>query len=386
MKGMILAAGKGTRLKPLTETIPKPMIPLIRKPVMEYIIEHLKSFGVDRLIVNTSHLSPVIENYFRDGHPWGVQIAYSFEGELIDGELNGKALGSAGGMKKVQDFSGFFDDTFIAICGDALIDLDISEAVTFHRMQKAIATLVLREVPFSQVHRYGVVQTDEAGRVLRFQEKPQIEEAVSNRINTGIYIFEPDIFDTIPSGREFDIGGDLLPSLVEKGKPVFGVQIPFQWVDIGSISDYWDASQSILSGKVKGYSVPGREVRPGIFTGIHLKLDLDEIEIVPPLYIGSGTAIGKGARIWGPTMIGANCMIDSGAIIRECLISDYTCIGSVAYLDKKIIFGNQCIDPTGQSINVEALDIAWVITDVRRKTELKETHKLIMELAKGVSI
>lgn len=133
MKAMILAAGKGTRVRPMTNVVPKPMIPLLGKPVMESIVEHLRDSGFDQIVVNTSHLASVIQDYFRDGSHFGVQIAYSFEGQINRGELQGEARGSAGGMKRIQDFSGFFDDTFAVLCGDALVDVDFQEAVKFHR-------------------------------------------------------------------------------------------------------------------------------------------------------------------------------------------------------------------------------------------------------------
>lgn len=382
MKAMILAAGEGTRVRPITFMLPKPMIPLVRTPVMEFIIQHLKSFGIDQVIINTSHLAPLIENYFRDGDRFGIQIAYSFEGKLVNGELKGEALGSAGGMKKVQNFSGFFDETFMVVCGDAFIDLDISKVLEFHATRKSIATIVLKDVPRSKVYKYGVVQTDDTGRILKFQEKPKIEEAISTTINTGIYIFEPEVFDFIPTGVTYDIANDLFPRLLLANKPLYGVSIPFQWIDIGSIPDYWAASQLILSDKVKGYSIPGHQIKKGIHGGINLRLNLNKVKIVPPVYIGSSTSIGDGAEIRGPTVIGSNCVIEPGAIIRGCLISDYTRVSSVAKLERKIIFGKKCIDPSGESLDIEEYHIGWVVDDVRKESEISESHKLLIELAK----
>ena len=190
MKAMILAAGKGTRVRPITHTTtPKPMIPILQKPVMEFLLELLREHGFNEIMVNVSHLSEEIENYFRDGQRFDVQIAYSFEGRISDGELIGEAMGSAGGLKKIQDFQAFFDDTFVVLCGDALIDMDLTEAVRRHREKGAMASLITKRVPRDQVSSYGVVVTDEAGRVLSFQEKPSVEEAASDMINTGIYIF-----------------------------------------------------------------------------------------------------------------------------------------------------------------------------------------------------
>jgi mannose-1-phosphate guanylyltransferase len=264
MKAMILAAGKGTRVRPLTHVVPKPMIPLLGKPVMESILEHLRDSGFDQIVVNTSHLAPVLQDYFRDGSQFGVEIAYSFEGLLDRGEVQGEALGSAGGMKRIQDFSGFFDDTFAVLCGDALVDVDFKKALRFHRERGSVATVILRDVPREEVFRYGVVATDASGRISQFQEKPAVGQAISTSINTGIYIFEPAVFDHIPSGRAFDIGGELFPSLVAAGAPLYGIELPFQWVDIGSVPDYWEASRLAVSGGIRGYRLPGREVAPGV--------------------------------------------------------------------------------------------------------------------------
>jgi mannose-1-phosphate guanylyltransferase len=194
MKAMILAAGKGTRVRPITHTIPTPMIPILQKPVMEFLLELLRQHGFTEVMVNVSHLAHEIENYFRDGQRFGVEIAYSFEGRIEDGQLIGEAMGSAGGLKKIQNFQPFFDDTFVVLCGDALIDLNLSEAVRRHRQKGALASMVTKRVPREQVSSYGVVVTDAEGRVQAFQEKPSVEDALSDTINTGIYIFEPEIF------------------------------------------------------------------------------------------------------------------------------------------------------------------------------------------------
>jgi mannose-1-phosphate guanylyltransferase len=186
MKAMILAAGKGTRVRPITHTTPKPMIPIMQKPVMEFLLELLRQHGFNQIMVNVSHLSEEIENYFRDGQRFGVQIAYSFEGRIEDGKLIGDALGSAGGLKRIQDFQPFFDDTFVVLCGDALIDLDLGEAVRRHKEKGAMASLITKRVLPDQVSSYGVVVSDPDGRVLSFQEKPSVEDAASDMINTGI--------------------------------------------------------------------------------------------------------------------------------------------------------------------------------------------------------
>jgi len=187
MKAMILAAGKGTRVRPITHTIPKPLIPILQKPVMEFLLELLRKHGFDQIMVNVSHLAEEIESYFRDGQRFGVNIAYSFEGRIEEGVLIGEALGSAGGIRKIQDFNPFFDETFVVLCGDALIDLDLTQALELHRQKGAIATVITKTIPKELVSSYGVVVSDENGRIQTFQEKPSVDDALSNQINTGIY-------------------------------------------------------------------------------------------------------------------------------------------------------------------------------------------------------
>ena len=198
MKAMILAAGKGTRVRPITYTIPKPLIPILQKPVMEFLLELLRQHGFDQIMVNVSHLAHEIEGYFRDGQRFGVNIGYSFEGSIVDGQLVGEAVGSAGGLRKIQDFNTFFDDTFVVLCGDALIDLDLTAAVKKHQANGAIATVITKKVPKEDVTSYGVVVTDDSGRIQSFQEKPSVEEALSTDINTGIYIFAPSSILVMP--------------------------------------------------------------------------------------------------------------------------------------------------------------------------------------------
>jgi len=366
MKAMILAAGKGTRVRPITQTIPKPMIPILQKPVMEFLVELLRQHGFDQIMVNVSHLADVIENYFRDGQKFGVQIAYSFEGRIEEGEMIGEALGSAGGMKRIQDFSPFFDDTFVVLCGDALIDLDLTAAVKWHREKGAIATIVMKSVPRDEVPSYGVVVTDDSGKIQAFQEKPSVEEALSTDINTGIYIFEPEIFKYIPSGEEYDIGSQLFPALVAEGAPFYGISMDFEWVDIGKVPDYWRAIQSVLLGQVKNVSIPGIEVRPGIYAGLNVAVNWDKVDITGPVYIGGMTLIEDGAKIVGPTMIGPNCWLCSGATVENSVIFEYSRLGSDVRLVDKLVFGRYCVDKTGAAIDLQAAALDWLITDARQ--------------------
>jgi mannose-1-phosphate guanylyltransferase len=366
MKAMILAAGKGTRVRPITHTIPKPMIPILQKPVMEFLLELLRQHGFTEVMVNVSHLAEEIENYFRDGQRFGVEIAYSFEGRIEDGELIGDALGSAGGLKKIQNFQHFFDDTFVVLCGDALIDLNLSEAVRRHRQSGALATIITKRVPKDRVSSYGVVVTDGNGRVQAFQEKPSVEEALSDEINTGIYLFEPEIFEHIPDGVPFDIGSELFPKLVAEGLPFYALPMDFEWVDIGKVPDYWHAIRSVLQGEVRQVTIPGKQVRPGIYTGLNVAANWDKIKVEGPVYVGGMTKIEDGVTIIGPAMIGPSCHICAGATIDNSIIFDYSRIGAGVKLTEKLVFGRYCVDKSGDHIDVQEAALDWLITDSRR--------------------
>ena len=366
MKAMILAAGKGTRVRPITYTIPKPLIPILEKPVMEFLLELLRQHGFDQIMVNVSHLANEIENYFRDGQKFGVQIAYSFEGRIVDGVLVGEAIGSAGGMRRIQDFSPFFDDTFVVLCGDALIDLDLSAAVKWHKSKGSIATVIMKSVPREEVSSYGIVVTDESGRVKAFQEKPKVDEALSTNISTGIYIFEPEVLKYIPSGENFDIGAQLFPKLVEMNAPFHGLVMDFEWVDIGKVPDYWQAIRGVLNGDIKNVKVPGHEVRPGIYTGLNVAVNWDKVDITGPVYIGGMTRIEDGAKIIGPSMIGHNCYICGGATVDNSVIFEYSRLGPGLSLIDKLVYGRYCVDKTGSMIDVKAAALDWLITDTRQ--------------------
>ena len=380
MKAMILAAGKGTRVRPITHTIPKPLIPILQKPVMEFLLELLRKHGFNQVMVNVSHLAQEIESYFRDGQRFGVHIGYSFEGRIVKGELIGAAVGSAGGIRRIQDFNPFFDDTFVVLCGDALIDLDLTAAVKWHKEKGAIATVVTKSVPKEVVSSYGVVVTDEDGRIQAFQEKPTVEEALSNQINTGIYIFEPEVIDYIPPNQKYDIGSELFPKLVQIGAPFYAVSMDFQWVDIGKVPDYWHAIRGVLLGEIKNVEIPGTEVAPGIYTGVNVAVNWDKIDITGPVYIGGMTRIEDGAKIIGPTMIGPNCWVCSGATVDNSVIFEYSRLGSGVRLLDKLVYGRYCIDKTGASIDVQAASLNWLITDSRHEEPNQKSAEHVIKL------
>ncbi len=364
MKAMILAAGKGTRVRPLTNEMPKPMIPIIGKPVMEYLIEELERHGFDEIMINVSHLPEKIESYFGNGERLGVEIGYSFEGHIEDGEIQSEAVGSAGGIKRIQEFGGFFDDTFLVVCGDALIDLDLTRAVREHWKSGAVASICTLSVEPQAVSDYGVVVSDETGQITSFQEKPSIDDALSNQVNTGIYIFEPQVLDLIPTGQTYDIGSDLFPKIVKKGLKFQAINIPFNWIDIGRISDYWNANQKIMNGELRTIPMPGKQVKPGVWVGLNTHVDWDNCDIQGPVYIGSGTRVEAGATIVGPTWIGHGCHIRGSAKISKSIIFEYTRIGSASVVENSVAFGRFFVDKDGQSFESESMHLDWV-TDSR---------------------
>jgi mannose-1-phosphate guanylyltransferase len=372
MKAMILAAGKGTRVRPLTYELPKPMIPLLGKPVMAYLVEHLKKHGVTEIMVNVSYLHEKIEEYFGEGEQFGVQIGYSFEGYIKDGEVVPEPIGSAGGMKKIQEFGGFFDDTTIVLCGDALIDLDLKAALLEHRRKGALASVITKEVPWDKVSSYGVVVSDEDGRITQFQEKPNQEEALSNFISTGIYIFEPEVIDLIPSGVPFDIGSQLFPLMAEKGMPFYAQRRPFNWLDIGSVVDYWEVLQNVLTGEVNNMDVPGIQIEPGLWVGLNTSIDWNGTTIEGPVYIGSGVKIEAGVTIVGPTWIGHGSHICEGAEIVRSVLFEYTRVLDNVTLHETIVFKDYSIDRAGEMKHVSEYESEeWLNARDRRRSSRK---------------
>ena len=360
-KGMILAAGQGTRVRPLTQKTPKPMVPILGKPVLEYLIEHLARHGIREIMINVAFNHYKIENYFGDGRRWGVEIGYSYEGAREHGDIVPRPMGSAGGMRKIQDLGGFFDETTLVMCGDAIIDLDISAALHEHRHKHALASVVTLDVPPDQVQNYGVVVADEDSRVRSFQEKPRPEEARSTAASTGIYIFEPGVLDLVPKGRPFDIGSELFPMLVERDLPFYAQKRFFNWIDIGRLSDYWMVLQRVLRGEIADMEMPGKQVRPGVWVGLNTCVDWDSVQIEGPVYIGSGVRIEAGTRVIGPTWIGHGCHLRADCVVERSVLFEYTRIGIGQTASERIMSPQYCVDRHGETMYVgdEAVSMSW---------------------------
>lgn len=224
MKAMILAAGEGTRLRPLTLERPKPMLPIGGKPLLEHIIDLLKRHGIREIAINLCYKPQAVIGYFGDGRRFGVEITYSIESPI---------LGTAGAVKKLQDY---FDKTFIVVYGDLLTDLDITSLVEYHKGRGGMVTVALYKV--ENPSACGLVDLNERGRIQRFVEKPPPEEVFTDLANAGVYVVEPDVIDHIPSDTLYDFGQDLFPALLERGVPVYGYPIKDYLIDIGTLEKY----------------------------------------------------------------------------------------------------------------------------------------------------
>ncbi len=360
-KGMILAAGQGTRVRPLTKDLPKPMVPILGKPVMEYLIEHLARHGIKEIMVNVAFHHHKIEQYFGDGHRWGVQIGYSYEGVRDHGDVIPKPFGSAGGIRRIQDFSGFFDQPTLVLCGDALIDLDVGAALHEHKTKGAMASVVTLDVPLEDVSSYGIVVAAPDGQIQSFQEKPSPADAKSTLASTGIYIFEPEVIQKIPTETVYDIGSQLFPQLVAEKLPFFAQNRFFNWIDIGRVSDYWSVLQRVLRGEVADMNMPGREVRPGIWVGLNTSIAWDTVHITGPVYLGSSVRVEPGATITGPAWIGHGSVIRSGARVTRSILFEYTRIAADMHFNEMIVSPSYCVDRQGETLyrGDETAQLRW---------------------------
>ncbi len=244
---IVMAGGEGTRLRPLTCNHPKPLVPVANKPIMEHIVELLKKHNLTQVIATLHYLADEIVSYFGIGEKWGVNISYSVEDI---------PLGTAGSVKKVESE---ISDTFLIISGDALCDFNLTEAILWHKEKKAKATLLLYRV--DSPLEYGVVITDEEGRIVKFLEKPSWGEVFSDTINTGIYILEPEVLKYLEKDKQYDFSKDLFPLLLEKNEPIYGYIAEGYWCDVGSHMQYQQAHYDVLQGKVN-LNLLSKEIKP----------------------------------------------------------------------------------------------------------------------------
>ncbi|MFC1559993.1 sugar phosphate nucleotidyltransferase [Candidatus Margulisiibacteriota bacterium] len=328
MKALIMAAGFGTRLQPLTLAVPKPMIPIVNKPVMQYNIELLKKSGIKEMCANIHYFPEQIENYFGNGSHMGIKIRYSFEEEL---------LGTAGGVKRMARDLMDIKETFVVVSSDALTDINIHKLVSHHKKTKALATVAL--APVEDPSHFGVVILDKNDKILQFQEKPSKEEALSNLVNAGIYVFEPEILDMIPDGFH-DFGKELLPKIVGEKGPIFGYKMIEYWSDTGSIGQLKKTNSDILRGHVRVH-IDGKKLTSSTWINKDSNINPSAKFEGGSVYIGHGSVIGKNVEIYGDVVIGDRTIVKDNTIIVDSLVWSDSVIGEGSKV-KHSVLGNWC--------------------------------------------
>lgn len=311
MRAVLMAGGSGTRLRPLTCDLPKPMVPVLNRPIAEHIVNLLKRHHITEIIATLFYLPDVMRDYFQDGSSFGVTMTYAVEED--------QPLGTAGCVKNVAEL---LDGTFLVISGDSIADFDLQKAIDFHRERGAKATLILTHVP--NPAEFGVVITAEDGRISRFLEKPSTSEIFSDTVNTGTYILEPEVLDHLPAGCEQDFSNDLFPHLLEKGEPIYGYVAEGYWCDVGHLDAYREAQYDALLGKVHlDYAYPQKATE---------------------IYVGKNTFIDPTARLQAPVIVGNNCRIGARSVLAPgTVIGDNVTIGSDANLNRPIVWNGAVI-------------------------------------------
>jgi mannose-1-phosphate guanylyltransferase len=331
MRAMVLAAGVGSRLEPLTNQVPKPMVPIANRPVMQHILSLLRKHGITEVISNLHYQADKIEEYFGDGSKFGMKMQFLVEKELT---------GDAGGVRACKQFFG--DETFIVLMGDLLTDADLTKIIREHKQKKALASIAIKRM--DDVTQFGVVVTNADGFITGFQEKPKKEEALSNHISTGIYILEPEVFNHIPPSGTYGFGRQLFPSLVQQGLPVLGVPIDeYYWSDVGTIGQYRQANYDALEGNVK-VEVNGRPHDHGLVEeGASIATDA---HIEGKLYLGRNSKIEANVVIKGAVLIGDDCRVESGAELEDTIVWSGTKIGRGSKLTNCVV-GSDCAVQAG---------------------------------------
>ena len=321
MQAVIMAGGEGSRLRPLTSNMPKPMLPIADRPMMEHIIGLLRRDGFTDVVATVQFLSSVIRNHFADGSDHGISLAYATEEQ---------PLGTAGSVLAASEL---LEGTFLVISGDALTDIDLTSVVDFHRSKGASATLVLKRVP--DPLEFGIVMMKEDGSIDRFLEKPTWGQVFSDTINTGIYVLEPHVLDLIPPDQPYDFSSELFPLMLDKGLPVYGYVTDAYWADVGTTDAYVQAHRDVLSRTVD-VEIPGFELRPSVWVG-------EDVDIHPtatiesPAYIGDNSRVGAGATIGPHTSIGQNSIIGSEAVVAQSVVMDGAHVGPYARMRGSIL-------------------------------------------------
>jgi len=322
MKAVVMAGGSGSRLRPLTIQRPKPMIPIVNKPVISHILDLLKRHGITEVIITVQYLADLIQDFFGDGSSFGLKIRYSVEET---------PLGTAGSVKNAQEF---LDETFLVISGDALTNFNLTQLANYHKNANTLATLAIYNI--ANPVDYGVITINNHGHITRFQEKPSRGSVMSDHVNTGIYVLEPEILDFIEPNTPFDFANDLFPMLHEQGYTLHGYIAEGYWCDVGNISEYMRATANALEGEVEGLDL-GQYLGNGIWAGQDVEI-ASSAQLIGPIYLGNSVQIKSGVVIRGPTVIRDYAVIDNEAQIersvlwRNCYIGERVQINGAAVL------------------------------------------------------
>ena len=336
MRAVLMAGGSGTRLRPLTCDLPKPMVPVLNRPIAEHIINLLKRHQLREIIATLHYLPDVMRDYFQDGTEFGVEMTYAVEED--------QPLGTAGCVKNIQEL---LDNTFLVISGDSITDFDLQAAIAFHKQKNSKATIVLTRVP--NPIEFGVVITDTEQRIQRFLEKPSTSEVFSDTVNTGTYILEPEVLDYLPEEEECDFSKDLFPLLLNKGEPIYGYIAQGYWCDVGHLEAYREAQYDALDQKVK--------------------VDFAYTQTESGMWLGENTYIDPSAQIEAPVLIGSNCRIGARAKIQAgTVIGDNVTVGADAELYRPIVWNGAII---GEEVQLSACVIARG-TRVDRRAQILE--------------
>ncbi len=328
LKAVILVGGPGTRLRPLTDNCPKPIVPVLNRPFLEHTLAHLKQFGIEDVILAMSYLPDAIREYFGDGDRCGMRLTYCLERE---------PMGTAGAVKNA---AAYLDGPFVVLNGDdVFIEMNMDEAFAFHREKKAKATIFLTWV--DNPSAFGVVETDEDHRVQRFIEKPPPGEETTNWINAGGYILEPEVLEHIPANQHYMFEKGLFPRLLDEGEPVYGYPYRGYWLDMGTPEKYYSLNIDLLLSKVHSPLIHDSR-RDGIYCSPDVTLHPSAV-ITAPVTIERGCRIGREVSITGPVSIGRDCLLEDGASIENTVLWDGIHVGTGARLNRCIVSSNTVI-------------------------------------------
>src|SRR5919202_3536512 len=323
MKAMALAAGKGTRLFPLTGEVPKPMAPVVDTPIIQHIFDLLARHRISETRVNVHYLADaLLEAYGEESRVNGMKVRLVREEELT---------GTAGGVKRLAGvtLASEFDETFVVVSGDALTDVDIRDLIAFHKEKGALATIALHRV--YDTSEFGVVEVDGEGNILGFQEKPVPEEAISTLANTGVHVLEPSVLKYIPEDTFFDFAKDVFPRLLKEGERFVGYEGNFYWSDIGTLEAYRQAQYDVLSGRVR-VKIPGEKRGESLWVGKSAPLH-PSTTTEGQVLVGRDAVVGRGVTLSGDVTVGTDCWVRPGATIKRSILLPGASVGDGAYLE-----------------------------------------------------